>query len=94
MAFPFEHLAIYEKTLNWIDHSESLTEDPEKKLSRTVVDQLSRVSLSIALNLAEGNGRWHKAEKRGFFWIARGSVFECVGIVQVLHKRHRISEAE
>lgn len=45
-------------------------------------DQLIRASTSISLNIAEGNGRWHKGDKKQFFWIARGSVFECVAILQ------------
>lgn len=45
-----------------------------------------------ALNIAESTGRWHKGEKRQFFWIARGSAFECVPIVQILYRKKLISE--
>jgi four helix bundle protein len=51
-------------------------------------------ALSIPLNIAEGNGRWHKGEKRQFFWIARGSVFECVPIMQVLYRKNLINEQQ
>ncbi|MGZ3781951.1 MAG: four helix bundle protein [Pseudobdellovibrionaceae bacterium] len=47
-------------------------------ITRTLADQLSRAALSIPLNIDEGNGRWHNGDKRNFFWIARGSAFECV----------------
>ena len=59
-----------------------------------MIDQLSRAALSIPLNIAEGNGRWHKGEKRQFFWIARGSTFECVPIIQVLHRKNLINEQQ
>jgi four helix bundle protein len=34
--------------------------------------------LSISSNIAEGNGRFTKADHKHFFGIARGSVQECV----------------
>ena len=41
-----------------------------------LVDQLKRAMSSCVLNLAEGNGRRHGAERRRFFEIARASVAE------------------
>ncbi|MGE0174924.1 MAG: hypothetical protein AB7T49_19180 [Oligoflexales bacterium] len=32
--------------------------------------------------MAEGCGRWHKAEKKQFYWVARGSVFDTEGDCQ------------
>jgi len=57
-------------------------------------DQLSRAILSIPLNIAEGNGRWHKKEKKQFFWIARGSAFEVIPIIQAIHMKGLVSEMD
>ncbi len=48
---------------------------------RELRDQLTRASLSIPLNIAEGVGRRSPAEKAHFFAIARGSAMECGAIV-------------
>jgi four helix bundle protein len=38
--------------------------------------QLVRAADSIAANIAEATGRWHEADKRRLFVIARGSLYE------------------
>jgi four helix bundle protein len=55
-------------------------------------DQLNRASLSIATNIAEGNGRFTKADRRNFFIIARGSVQECVPLLELVKRRQFIDE--
>ena len=86
MPFSFENLDVYQKSLSLVQQLDSLNRSLSGKVSRSFHDQLSRAALSIPLNIAEGNGRWHKKEKQQFFWIARGSVFEVVAILQVVKK--------
>ena len=57
-----------------------------------LVDQLNRAALSIATNLAEGNGRFTKPDRRNFFTIARGSTHECVPLLEVARRRGLIDE--
>jgi four helix bundle protein len=94
MQFTFEKLEVYQRSLAWVEEVEKILERAGPKVSRSFADQLSRASLSIPLNIAEGNGRWHKAEKRQFFWIARGSLFECVPLIEILRRRSILEEAE
>jgi four helix bundle protein len=47
-------------------------------------DQLTRASLSIPLNIAEGYSRFGKKEKLNYFRIAKGSLFECVACIDIV----------
>ena len=58
-----------------------------------LADQLNRAALSIAANIAEGNGRFTKPDGKNFFGIARGSVQECVPLLE-LAVRQKLLETE
>lgn len=92
MAFSFEDLKVYRESLNFVQDVQECLTELGKHCPNHVRDQLSRAALSIPLNIAEGNGRWHKAEKKQFFWIARGSVYECVAITQVMARMGLLSD--
>ncbi|MBL7942273.1 MAG: four helix bundle protein [Flavobacteriales bacterium] len=81
--FDFEKLIVYQKSREfYVSTTQWVEKRPE--LSKTIRGQLERASLSIALNIAEGTARFTKADKRNFLVIARGSVFECYAIFDVL----------
>ena len=90
MTFTFEKLLVYQKAIDLADQVCLQTE----RFSRGygfLVDQLNRASLSIAANIAEGNGRFTKPDRRNFFGIARGSVQECVPLLELALRRGLIS---
>ncbi len=86
MAFSFEKLLVYQKAVDFADAICSATESFPRGYG-FLVDQLNRASLSIAANIAEGNGRFTKADRRNFFGIARGSVQECVPLLELALRR-------
>ena len=93
MTFMFENLQVYQKAVDFADRVASLTE----KFPRGyyfLVDQLNRAAVSIATNLAEGNGRFTKADRRNFFTIARGSTQECVPLLEIARRRGFIDETQ
>ncbi len=81
--FDFENLEVYRK-------SKVFTSTIRKELIKTNLldsstkSQLNRAAVSIMLNIAEGAGRFTNPDKRNFYVIARGSVFECVAILDLL----------
>jgi four helix bundle protein len=91
MAFMFEKLEVYQKAVDFADQVAALTESFPRGYG-FLVDQLNRAALSIATNLAEGNGRFTKPDRRNFFTIARGSAQECVPLLEIAHRRGLIQE--
>ncbi len=65
-----------------------------KSNHRHARDQWIRASQSIPLNIAEGNGRTTPADRRRYFEIARGSVFECAAIQDILSVSDGLNECE
>ncbi|HEX8546351.1 MAG TPA: four helix bundle protein [Cytophagaceae bacterium] len=86
--FDFEKLDVYSKAK--IFNIEIYRLLLKAKLDAAARNQLRRASLSIALNIAEGSGRNSKPDKRNFMVIARGSVFECVAILDILKDEQTI----
>ncbi len=92
VPFAFEKLVGYQKSINFADAVCAGT----RRFPRGyffLADQLNRAALSIAANLAEGNGRFTVADRRNFFGIARGSVRECVPLLEIAMRR-QVLEAD
>jgi four helix bundle protein len=87
----FENLEVYKKTINFADELSTLTESFPKG-NYYLSDQLNRAALSIATNIAEGNGKYTKADRVNFFRIARGSAFECIPILELCKRKKLIKE--
>jgi four helix bundle protein len=87
MTFDFEKFPVYKLALEFSKDIDSLLSDAELPKNSRLADQLTRAALSIALNIAEGAGRFHKADKKNFYITARGSVFECVAGLDILKSR-------
>ena len=92
MAFAFEKLLVYQKSVAFADAVCTLTKGFPRGYF-FLANQLNRAAVSIAANIAEGNGRFTKPDRRNFFGIARGSVQECVPRLE-LANRHRELKAD
>ncbi len=93
MAFAFEKLQVYQKAVTFADAACTLTRAFPRGYF-FLADQLNRATLSIAANIAEGNGRFTKADRRNFFGIARGSVQECVPLLELASRQELLGEAQ
>jgi four helix bundle protein len=93
VAFTFEKLLVYQKSVDFAERDSVLTADFPRGFYY-LADQLNRASLSIAANIAEGNGRFTKPDRKNFFGIARGSVQECVPLLEIAKRRALIGEGD
>ena len=91
VAFIFENLDVYQKALDFAEEVCELTKEFPKG-NYYLSDQFNRAALSISTNIAEGNGRFHKSDRKNFFRIARGSAFECVPILEICRRKMLIGE--
>ena len=81
--FDFEKLEVYQicrqqnvEVLKYIEAGHGI--DPE------LLAIWKTNTLNIVLNLVEGVGRIPKADKKHFVTIARGYVFECVALLNII----------
>jgi len=93
MPFMFENLGVYQKSVDLAEKVINLTEEFPKGYY-FLTDQLNRASLSISTNIAEGNGRFTKRDRRNFFIIARGSVHECIPLLEIAKRKQLISDVK
>src|SRR6478672_12202225 len=93
MAFAFEKLQVYQKAVTFADNVCTLTRDLPRGYF-FLADQLTRAATSIAANIAEGNGRFTKPDRKNFFGIARDSVQECVPLLELAARRQLITQME
>jgi len=91
--FDFEKLEVY-RVVKEANTSTFKLVNAHREIDGFVADQWKRASLSSLLNLAEGTGRMSKADKKHFLTIARGSIFECVAILQSQRELGLIDEVK
>lgn len=90
--FNFQRLNVYQKdksTNNQILHLIKSTQNLDSFIS----DQLKRASISSVINIAEGSGRFSKKDKRHFYIIARGSIYESISLIEIMNDLNIINNS-
>lgn len=83
MQFDHERLDVYRTALDFCRFVADLQPTLGAK-HKHIRDQLLRASLSIPLNIAEGNGKRPGPDRKRFLDISRGSANECAAALDVL----------
>jgi four helix bundle protein len=88
--FEFQNLTVYQKSKQFHITCKHIVSTINTE--QYVNDQLGHASYNIVLNIAEGSARVSYNEKKTHFTTARGSVFECVAILDLLKDEELIDE--
>jgi len=95
MGFAFEELIVYQRALEFsvsiIDLIDAI--ETSRKHYR-LIEQLESSCTSIALNIAEGKGRYSKKEFKQFLFVARGSLYETLTMLQIFMKKSWIKKTD
>jgi len=93
IQFDHEKLDVYRISLQFVAWVYERV-DRMKGYQRHARDELIRASQSLPRNIAEGNGKRSRADRKRFFQIARGSALECAAILDELLIMKVLHEAE
>jgi four helix bundle protein len=95
MDFGFENLDVWTRSVDFsvkvIELIESL--DTPRKHYR-LLEQIEASSTSIGMNLAEGKGRFSKKEFIQYCYIARGSLYETMTLLEIFRRKRWIADKD
>ena len=91
MKFAYENLEVWQKSIDWASEIISLIDvlETNRKHFR-LIEQLESACSSVAMNIAEGKGRYSKKEFVQFLYIARGSLYETITLLEIYLKQNWI----
>jgi four helix bundle protein len=93
MEFDHERLDVYQRALDFMVLAEGVIRALPRG-RRHINDQLTRASVSIVLNIAEGAGKASSADKRRYYLSARGSATESAAILDVCLRLGLVAPAD
>jgi len=93
--FAFEDLEVWQEAIDFADRCLNMVENLESDHKHyRLIEQLESACTSVSLNIAEGKGRFSRKEFVHFLYIARGSLFETVTLLELFRRRSWINNSE
>ena len=92
MSFKFEELVVYQKAIDFAGKVYLLTKKYPRDEMFGLISQFRKAAVSISLNIAEGSARTKRDFCR-FLDMARGSVYECMAILQISRTQNYIEKS-
>ena len=92
MAFKFEKLIVWQKSLELSDEVNQLAKSFPKDELYVLASQIKRAADSVSLNIAEGSTGQTNPEFKRFLGIALRSNVEVVGCLYLAQRRRYISQ--
>jgi four helix bundle protein len=90
--FSFEDLEVWQRSVAFAERVIIQTENWQTRVKHfRLLEQVETAVTSIAMNIAEGKGRYSKKEFVHYLYIARGSLFEVVTLLIIVERLNWIS---
>jgi len=91
--FGYEDLEVWQKAIDWASVIVSLTDGLETKRGHfRLMEQLESACSSVAMNIAEGKGRYSQKEFIQFLYVARGSLYETITLLEIFTRQNWITK--
>lgn len=89
--FDHEKLKVYQRAIEFSGWVADILR--EIQIKNSIIDQLDRASSSIALNIAESNGKYTGRDRCRYLDIARGSALECSSCLDIMLVKRMIEKS-
>jgi len=93
-VFPFEKLDVWQMAVDLAEFVLDLLENFPTNRHLRLVGQMEAAVTSPAQNIAEGKGRQYKKEFIQFLYIAQGSLYEVVTLIEIFRRKEFFQEKE
>ena len=90
----FEKLDVYQQARALAKAIYKVSRNFPKIEQYGLTSQIRRASISVPLNIAEGQGRRSKKDNKQFLVIARGSIFELLALYDICSDQELITKKE
>ena len=91
--FSYEDLEVWNKAVDFaVKVIDVVEESFANRKHYRLLEQIEACSTSVAMNIAEGKGRYSKKEFTQYLYISRGSLYETMTLLEILHRKKWISD--
>ena len=88
-------LIVWQKSMQFVDQVIDLVDKLETNRKHyRLIEQLESAVTSIPMNIAEGKGRSSKKEFIHFLYVARGSLYETLTLLEIFKMRQWIDQEQ
>jgi len=95
MLFGYENLDVWNKAVDFaVNVVETVDNISTNRKHYRLLEQIESSSTSVSMNLAEGKGRFSKKEFIHYCYIARGSLYETMTLLEIFRRVKWISDSQ
>ena len=95
MLFGYENLDVWNKAVDFaVSVVETVDNISTNRKHYRLLEQIESSSTSVSMNLAEGKGRFSKKEFIQYCYIARGSLYETMTLLEIFRRVKWISDSQ